>query len=110
MAEAEVDPANVDHEAAIPTWVEQLECFSHPDLWPHRPLLPVVRGDLDDSDAILEYGVVVEGEGAGVYICNLLEGLAALQEPDWRTTWLSQLTLESHESWEAVLNAGWIID
>ncbi|MFV0318508.1 MAG: hypothetical protein ACK5O2_16290 [Microthrixaceae bacterium] len=100
----------VNLETGPHSWSEQLELFGEPPLWPHRPLLPVVRGDVESRDAVFEYGLAVEGGGPRVYLHNLVGALVALRDPDWESTWLSLLSFETYDSWEEVLRAGWTID
>jgi hypothetical protein len=101
----------------MPTNDEAKELRSHPDRWPARPFLPLVRGD--ESDPLSQQlGVLIEGGKNVVYLCNLVDASVQWLESGSRVRkhspafkqWLSMQGRLAYSSFDSVLDDGWRID
>jgi len=86
-----------------------LHYFAHPELWPHRPFLPVIRQALGDSAR--QCGLLYDargvsglyGFGCTVFLCNLF----AL--PATEAEFLAQPRCV-YDTFEQLADDGWSVD
>lgn len=77
---------------------DDLEMIQRPHLWPEHPILFLTRGPVDwQTSPLTDYGIMID-------------------RPDCRTTvWrglagVSWLELITYPSFQAIIDAGWIVD
>lgn len=93
----------------IPTRDEQKELRRHFRNWPVRPFLPLYHAATGDL------AIIVEGQGNTIFHCLYPDALMVLfltdgiHSSEFRE-WLHEHETDKFRSFDAVLDAGWLID